>query len=128
MQRLGFMSSLRAAVADMFGQGGRKEEDEEQGLRDALLAPHDCSEDQGGEVSMLRLGSLVLPDLCQQLTSTPPPVLLFHWCQTSRQVSIPLSVGSCRVRQLSHGCTSSTQTVALLYAMPKRARVVQLPS
>eukprot|EP00891_Asterochloris_glomerata_P003447 jgi/Astpho2/3447/Aster-x0164 len=48
MQRLGFMSSLRAAVAAMFGQGGRKEEDEEQGLKDALLAPHDCSEDHGG--------------------------------------------------------------------------------
>ena len=56
MQRLGFTSSLRAAVAAMLGQGGRKEEDEEQGLRDALLAPHDCSEDQGGEVSMLCLG------------------------------------------------------------------------
>ena len=55
MRRLGFMSSLRAAVADMFGQHGRKEEegDEEQGLRDALLVTHDCSEDQGGEVSML---------------------------------------------------------------------------
>ena len=79
MQRLGFMSSLRAAVAAMFGQGGRKEEDEEQGLKDALLAPHDCSEDHGGEVSMLLLESLVLQDLHENCISTPAPSLLAKW-------------------------------------------------
>ena len=106
MQRLGFMSSLRAAVAAMFGQHGRKEGDEEQGLRDALLAPHDCSEDQGGEVSMLRPGSLVLPDLYHCHTSPPPPVLLAEWCHTSKPTCPTRSeAGNCRVGQLSWGFT-----------------------
>ena len=76
MQRLEFMSSLRAAVVAMFGQGGRKEEDEEQGLRDALLVPHDCSEDQGGEVSMLRLAVWC----CRTCVNSSPQLHLFFWC------------------------------------------------